>query len=362
MSTDINRVQYRISTEVDDPEWDAFLMGTPLGQFQQSSLWAQVKAGEGWNPHRVSVWRDGEIRGGWQLLWRRSPFGRLGYISKGPVITSHDPCLTRSTLQMLCEAIADLRLAVITLQPPDEDVSITPELARLGFFPDPTNRVIRSTLVIDVGRGLRAVEEGIHRTTWASIQQGHKRGLVVREGEEKDLPVFFQLMLETCRRQGEGEPNPSSVESLHRIWDVFRKRNLCYFFVAQESQEIVAGLLCLGFGRHFILWKKGWSGSHGDKRPNEVLTYAGLAAACQAGYAVADFASLQLDIARTLLDGGTLSAEQRSTRHFFNLKFGGQPKILPGAHLFFRSRILRAAYRVANVPAAAAYLDRSRVK
>ena len=36
-----------------DASWDEFLMKTPMGQFQQSSMWAQVKEVDGWESLRV---------------------------------------------------------------------------------------------------------------------------------------------------------------------------------------------------------------------------------------------------------------------------------------------------------------------
>ena len=75
-----------LSEADDDPVWDAFLLGTPLGQFQQSSAWARVKRLEGWRATRFMVTAGERIVTGFQILWK-TRFGlRFGYVSKGPVV------------------------------------------------------------------------------------------------------------------------------------------------------------------------------------------------------------------------------------------------------------------------------------
>src|ERR1017187_3150477 len=75
-----------LSPELEDPYWDDFLKATPLGHFQQSSLWARAKDIEGWRPVRMILTLDGQIAGGFQILTAHTRFGLIGYVSKGPVV------------------------------------------------------------------------------------------------------------------------------------------------------------------------------------------------------------------------------------------------------------------------------------
>src|SRR5256885_1684080 len=67
----------------EDPKWDTFLQATASGHFQQSSLWALVKAAEGWRPVRLVITADDTAMGGFQILVRRTRLGKVGYIYKG---------------------------------------------------------------------------------------------------------------------------------------------------------------------------------------------------------------------------------------------------------------------------------------
>jgi hypothetical protein len=341
-SASSDSMQFEMSDRFDDPRWDAFLAGTPLGHFQQSSLWAQVKAAEGWRCIRYCMRRKGELCGGWQLLWKESRLGRIGYISKGPVFADRTGIVT--AMNQLQDVLAQNRIRAITVQPPDDDPALTDILSSEGFITDPTDRVVRCTLVNDLTGGPAAVEDAIYSDTRRRVRQGRRRGMVVRCGTAEDLGAFFELMVKTCRRQGV-LPNPPSLASVQRLWEVFSNRGLIHLFIAQFEGKIVAGLLCIQFGQIFTLWKKGWSGEHGDKRPNELLTHAALIAGASAGFAIADFAAFPLDMGALLIAGGTPSPELQKSRHFFNRDFGGRPKILPPAQVFIRNRLLRKTVR-----------------
>src|SRR5262245_61106752 len=78
-------LEWHSSASLSDAACDEFLRSTPLGHFQQTSLWSQVKATEGWHILREMMLIGGEIVGGFQILYRPSRFGRVGYLSKGPV-------------------------------------------------------------------------------------------------------------------------------------------------------------------------------------------------------------------------------------------------------------------------------------
>ena len=71
------------ATEDDDRSaWDAFLVKVPRAPYQQSSLWAKVKAGQGWRSARMTVTRDGSIHAGAQLLYRAIPLaGAVGFVA-----------------------------------------------------------------------------------------------------------------------------------------------------------------------------------------------------------------------------------------------------------------------------------------
>ena len=93
------------SAELEDSNWDDFLEATPLGHFQQSSLWARAKDIDGWRPLRTILTLDGQIAGGFQILTRHTRFGLIGYVSKGPVLIKEEDGLLDFMMELVVSAV-----------------------------------------------------------------------------------------------------------------------------------------------------------------------------------------------------------------------------------------------------------------
>src|SRR5438132_142269 len=109
--------------------WDTFLCTDPLGQFQQSSSWARFKIAEDWQLVR-RIFQDADgIKGGYQLLWKKKKFMRIGYVSKGPVTRADAPGIRRESLECLKKDAQRLGLTAVILQLPDGATLEAQELA-----------------------------------------------------------------------------------------------------------------------------------------------------------------------------------------------------------------------------------------
>src|SRR5690242_12917165 len=97
------------SDAANDVDWDAFLLSTPLGQFQQSSAWARVKALENWRATRFIMTSEGAPVAGCQVLWKTKLGLRFGYISKGPVVLPGGRVDTTTAVGLIEHAARALR-------------------------------------------------------------------------------------------------------------------------------------------------------------------------------------------------------------------------------------------------------------
>ncbi len=321
------------------PEWDAFLEETPLGQFQQSSKWGRVKAYEGWQVQRVLLSSAEGLLGGFQLLWRDSRFGRVGYLSKGPVLREESPAAVEAALNRVRAAAMQLRLRALVLQPPDLSRISPCDLTRHGFLDTPVPSIISATLLISLSEGYDAVLERMSRTMRQHGRQALKRGVLVNDAGAGALPQFFELMKQTCVRQGTF-PNPARIEVLEAIGAEFKPH--VRLALAQVNGTPVAGLFMIGFGNRLTFWKKGWNFDGDESRANSLLHLESLRWACAVGYRTVDFAACDRQLAESLLAGRPLSLGQQQSRHMFNLRLGASPRVLPPAHLLVLNRALRA--------------------
>ena len=62
-----------IRRKLPDSDWDQFLRATHGGTYQQSSVWAIVKAKVGWRAVRLVLYDEHKVAGGCQLLVRPLP-------------------------------------------------------------------------------------------------------------------------------------------------------------------------------------------------------------------------------------------------------------------------------------------------
>jgi lipid II:glycine glycyltransferase (peptidoglycan interpeptide bridge formation enzyme) len=332
-----------------DAGWDRLLEGHPLGCFQQTSRWARVKAHEGWTAERVYLVAGQPERGGVQLLWKSSRFGRLGYVSKGPVIPGEAEGEVDEILGRLERRLRELRLRAIVLQPPDGSRITVGQLERRGFGRRMIPSVSRATAQIDLSGShddlLARMARNARRQARQLAEKAPESQMTIRLGGREDLGVFFELMLASCRRQ-QVMPNPARVELLEALWDAFHPA-VRVVFASVQGQPVSAALL-LGHGSRLVGWKKGWNSAFPQLDVNFFLIYEVLKLAREWGYRTLDVAAMDPAIAETLLSGRELSTEQQRSRDMFHLRLGAKPQLLPPAQLYVVNPVLRGLFRWAG--------------
>lgn len=323
--------------------WDSYLRSTPLGQFQQSSSWANAKALDGWSSLLLLVDDASPEMGGLQLLWKPTRLGRIGYVSKGPVLPLEEPRHVRLLLQRLRATARELRLRALILQPPDESRISAEDLVEHGFFPGAVPSVIRCTAVAPLDGGPDAVRTRMNRQARREARLARERGVELKTGSREDLRCFHQLMTLSAARQG-SPPNPSRPDILERWWDEFRPH--LHLRLALFGSETIAGLLMIGHGRRLTFWKKGWNPNAARVHANCLLNADTLGWASAQGYGIVDFAGMDPGIAEALVSGRPLSEAQRQSRDMFNLRLGAKPKLVPPAQLLILNSAARRLFEV----------------
>ena len=332
------------SAELEDSNWDDFLEATPLGHFQQSSLWARAKDIDGWRPLRTILTLDGQIAGGFQILTRHTRFGLIGYVSKGPVLIKEEDGLLDFMMELVVSAVKANQLKALILQPPDPSTIDDLILTRHRFLPNHLVNVVSATLLTDLSCGMDQIERRMRKNTLVEVRQACRRGIKVRQGGELDVGTFFRLMRITCERQ-QTKPAPATESALLAVWEAFNRRGCVHLFLAEYEGAAVAGTFCLCFGDRVTIWKKGWSGQHRERHPNQLLLFKTIEWAQQHGYKLFDFAGLNPEIAAALLRGETLSEIQRKSRDFVHLSYGNLPMLLPESQIYINNPLFQFAYR-----------------
>jgi lipid II:glycine glycyltransferase (peptidoglycan interpeptide bridge formation enzyme) len=340
----MDKIAIRVGTRSTDSLWDKFLEGSPNGHFEQCSGWTDAKASDGWQGSRIEILNESRIIGGFQILFRGKGPVRIGYISKGPAIDSENPEALRLAIEQIKSQAAKHRICALLVQPPERSYRISTSLIQNGFLSNNLHRLIEATLLLDMSGSQAECLKQLSPNKRQIIRQSIKRGVTIIEGCEADLPKFFQLMLSTCRRQGNVRPNPLNLNNLMALWKYMQSSGHFRLTFAVIKGIPVSGLLCVIFGDRMTLWKKGWIENHGNQHPNELLYYESIEWARAHGCKTCDFGALDRDIATAILQGENLSTKQMKSRHFFNIGFGGTPELFPPSCIWIPSSITRTCY------------------
>ena len=341
----ISKGDYRVEVtgEPYDEQWDAFLEGAPGGHYTQTSMWARLKAVFGWKATRIVVTRYDRIVAGAQILTRSLPFvGTIGYIPKGPVFDPDDPALYDSFMSELHRIIGNLRIRYINIQPPNNGDCFARTLPERGFRPGKVQVAPTATVIIDLSPDTDTLLAEMRKKTRRYIRLGLRRGIVVREGTENDLPAFYGLLEATGRRQG-FRPYPQAYFS--ELWSLFRQRGDIALFLSEYEGDIVSAQLVILLDDTVVCKSFGWSGLHGNLGPNHVLDWSIMLWAKERGFRYYDMEGIDPDAAMAILHGDeSFSKTEISGPTFYKLGFGGRAVMFPGPYERVYTPLFRFAY------------------
>lgn len=340
------------SLDERDEEWDQFVSGRPGAHHEQTSRWACVKRHEGWKAIRIVCRKGSEVVGGAQLLFHRvRPFGTVGYVPRGPCLDGSFPELVDLSIRTLVQTARRNGVSLLVVDLPYTGDSLALHFRSAGFRPHPEIlppvTLMAATALIDLSSDEHEILAHMKPSTRQSIRSGLRQGVRVREGGERDLDLFYELMLATCRRRGEA-PVPRNREFFRWMWREFHPVGWVRLSIAEYRDEPVCANFAVSFSDTCRLWKFGWTGRHRKQRASAVLNWDSILWARQKGFKQLDLVQIDPAIATALASGEPVPPAWQTRRLYgptlFKMGFGGQLTLLPGAYSCFLNPLLRFAY------------------
>ena len=157
------------------------------------------------------------------------------------------------------------RVYGLILQPPDNGEPWAVDLPRWGFQPSSIGAFPTATVLIDLNQDLDAIMANMKSKTRYNIRLGRKKGIVVREETADDLPEFYRILTDTSQRQSFSTYSEAYYREMNRIFGQFGYFKL---FLAEYQGEPVSAMFAISFGDTVLFKRGGWSGRHGNRRPN----------------------------------------------------------------------------------------------
>jgi lipid II:glycine glycyltransferase (peptidoglycan interpeptide bridge formation enzyme) len=292
----LSRYRLVVSQEPSDLEWDHFVAAAVGGAYQQTSLWAQVKATLGWRFARLVLRGPQGIVAGCQVLLRPVPWpGAIAYASRGPLVASHDPRALESLLEALDELAVRERVLYLKVQPPPGRGDMAVVLRARGFVESALDVAPAVTVRVDLGRSPEALLAAMRRNTRTNIRKAQRLGVQIREGGEADLGTFTRLL------------------------------------IAEHEGVVLSSNFLLGYGDSTVYKAGGWSGTRGNIRPNELLHWAGMQWGRARGHRYYDFEGFERSIGQALLSEHPPDLSTDGVTNF-KLGFGGDVTAFPGTY------------------------------
>ena len=284
------------------PEWNAIIRNLPESHLLQTWEWAEIKSSYGWKPMPF-VWKRKEkglesIVAAAMILKRtvlnRSFAARLCilYIPKGPLLDWSEPSLNKLVLDDL-QGFAKKQGAIFLKLDPDvvlgsgipgsEDAyeredgqRVISEFKRRGWLFSSDQIQFRNTVLVDVSANREQMLARMKQKTRYNIRLAEKKGVRLRIGELKDLPLLFKMYAETSVRDG----FVIRDEGYYRaVWETFMKQPdtdhqpFAEPLMAEVNGEPVAAIFVFYFaGRAYYLYGMSLE-AHREKMPNYLLQW-----------------------------------------------------------------------------------------
>jgi hypothetical protein len=137
------------------------------------------------------------------------------------------------------------------------------------------------------------VSKRFKRTHLQNIHTAEERGVTVEFGDQiEHLKIFYDLQLETRKRHGV-PAQPWKYFDL--LWRYIVKAGMGFVLLAHQDNEIIAGMVYLGWGKTLIAKYAASREDRFNLRPNNLLFWEGIRWGCQNGFGVFDMGRTEVE-------------------------------------------------------------------
>lgn len=334
----------QITETTDRDIWNNVLLNLPYNHILQSYEWGQFKAQHGWQPQRLLFEEAGSVRAAASVLRRKFPYLPLCimYVPKGPALDYADQDLLQRVLATLEDA-ARRHHAIFVKMDPDVRLEgtaspatqVTAALANRDWQPSAEQIQFRNTLLIDLTQEEDDLLMDMKSKTRYNVRLAGRRGVTVRLGSLADLPLFYEMYVETSERD-EFIIRPFAY--YRHAWQDFIEADLAQLFIAEYEEQPLAGIILFRFGQRAWYMYGASRDLHRNLMPNHLLQWEAMRWAKAQGCTAYDMWG-----APDVLD----ESDPMWGVYRFKEGFGGQFVRHIGAYDYAVSRLLYQFYTIA---------------
>jgi hypothetical protein len=326
---------------------------TPGTDVTQFSTWARLRGMVGFTPLYVLAHRGAELAGGALIMSRRVPMlGAVGYLPYGPLVASGAPDSSPESADVtraLADALAALcrrQLRMLFVQPPEGAESMSDALLRRGFRGSSAGIAPAGSIRIDLTADLAAIRSRFGKRLKSWTNRWESRGVTVRIGDERDVPLLLELMATSSQHQGY---QPLPADYVRTLYRELAATGHAALFVGEAGGNPVAVDLVTRCGGMVRGRLSGFSrcDEAGRLSVPAAVRWRIIQWAKECGYHWLDFGGLRPETLDALLDGDSSDTDSWPTSDQPKVTFGGTAYRYPPPVEMIRSAPLRIAYDLA---------------
>ena len=123
---------------------------------------------------------------------------------------------------------------------------------------------------VDLSQGIDSLFTQLHQKTRYNIRYASRKGVVMRVGDENDLPMFHRLMGVTASRGGF---TVRSLDYYRDEWRAFSKTGQVKLFIAEYQGNPIAVNMSAVFGKCAAYLHGGSTGEYANFQPNYLIMW-----------------------------------------------------------------------------------------
>lgn len=247
--------QARLMDISEKEKFNKFIESSPKGHVLQTWEWGDLKAKTGWMPLRLLVEQDGVPAGAISILKRRIPVLNkyIFYAPRGPVLDISVPGLF-SFLLAEVKKLAQKHQAIFLKVDPDvpaENTLWQEAFKREGFRSAETGEGFdgvqpKFVFRLDISPDEEELMANFHQKTRYNIRLSARKGVqIIDHGTKEDLPVFYEVLKETCARD---QFLVRSYQYFEDLFEILSPPGYARLFLAKLDDQIIAGTILLKIG------------------------------------------------------------------------------------------------------------------
>jgi len=311
----------------NDERWDEFVRTVPGGDIVQTNAWARSKQALGFDVHQAIVHQGGEIVGGGQIVVRRfGPLGGIGYVARGPLVSSTHPDQVPHVLDEIERVARARKVRQLIVQPPENGGAIAEAVTSRGYSRAAIAVAPTATIRLDLSRSLDEILAGMSQSRRRDIRRGDRLGIEVKLVDRSSIGAFHELHQATAERQGFA---PLSRAYLEHQWDALHPKGWLKLFLAYHEGRPTAGTWLTTFGHTAIERIQGWTGEGRNIPSNVSCLWHAIRWARTQGYHYYDLGGIDRRFAELSLAGRRAPEEFYQKADAFKVRFGGDIVLLP---------------------------------